>query len=252
MIVVVSSVRGSPGVTSWSLLLAAAWPTEYGVERVVLEADPAGGVLGVRYDLGVDPGAVTLIAGLRRSAGEPVPVSEHGRPIGSGVWVIPGPETGEQSLALWSRLAASVAEGVADDERVWLVDAGRIDAASPQRAFVEHATLTLVMSRAAHEDLLQVPARVATMQRTCPTVGVIVVGKPRHGAPELGEFFGTGLVWTVPEAKDDMTELVGAAVTGGRARRSWLWRRAVEVAADVATKTTHEPAPARTRLVVAP
>ena len=43
------SVRGSPGVTSWSLLLAAAWPAEYVVERVVLEADCDGGVLGARY-----------------------------------------------------------------------------------------------------------------------------------------------------------------------------------------------------------
>jgi len=251
MIVVLSSVRGSPGVTSWSLLLAAAWPAEYEAERVVLEADPAGGVLGVRYGLGVEPGVVTLIAGLRRSAGEPVPVAEHGRPIGPGTWVIPGPETGEQSFALWSRLASTVAAGVAGDERVWVVDAGRIDAASPQRAFVEHASLTLVVSRPAHEDLLQVPARVATMQRTCPTVGVIVVGKTRHKAAELAQFFGTGLVWTVPAARDDMTEFVGAAVTGGRARRSWVWRRAVEVAADVATKVTHEPTPARTRLVVA-
>jgi hypothetical protein len=56
MIVTLGSVRGAPGVTSWSLLLAAAWPSMSAPERVVLEADPAGGVLGVRYGLGVDPG----------------------------------------------------------------------------------------------------------------------------------------------------------------------------------------------------
>ena len=41
--------------------------THMGAERVVLEADLSGGVLGARYGLGVDPGVVSLIAALRRS-----------------------------------------------------------------------------------------------------------------------------------------------------------------------------------------
>ena len=65
MIVVLGSVRGSPGVTSWSLLLATAWPVESGTERVVLEADAAGGVLGARYGWGVEPGLASLAAALR-------------------------------------------------------------------------------------------------------------------------------------------------------------------------------------------
>lgn len=48
MIVTLGSVRGSPGVTSWCLLLAAAWPEALGSERVVLEADVDGGVLAIR------------------------------------------------------------------------------------------------------------------------------------------------------------------------------------------------------------
>ena len=33
----------------YPLLLAAAWPVDFDIERVVIEADVAGGVLGVRY-----------------------------------------------------------------------------------------------------------------------------------------------------------------------------------------------------------
>jgi hypothetical protein len=69
VIVTVGSVRGSPGVTSWALLLAAAWPAEFDVERAVLEADVSGGVIGARYGLGVEPGAVSLTAALRRTEG---------------------------------------------------------------------------------------------------------------------------------------------------------------------------------------
>ena len=69
MIVTLASVRGSPGVTSWALLLAAAWPAAVDAERVVVEADLDGGVLGARYGLGVDPGVVSLIAALAPQRG---------------------------------------------------------------------------------------------------------------------------------------------------------------------------------------
>ena len=85
MIVSLCSVRGSPGVTSWSLLLAAAWPGEYAAERVVLEADCDGGVLGARYGFGVDPGVVSLIAALRRADSHAVDVSVHARRVNAGL-----------------------------------------------------------------------------------------------------------------------------------------------------------------------
>ena len=125
MIITVSSVRGSPGVTSWSLLLAAAWPPEYGVDRVVLEADVDGDVLGARYGFGVDPGVVSLIAALRRTDTRQVDLAEHGRRAGDGVWVVPGPETSEQADRVWHGSAEAVAEYLAGDHRVWIVDVGR-------------------------------------------------------------------------------------------------------------------------------
>ena len=130
MIVTLASVRGSPGVTSWAVLIAAAWPSAVDAERVVVEADLDGGVLGARYGLGVDPGVVSLIAALRRSEGLAVPVGEHGRPVGLGLWLVPGPESGEQARSVWADTAAVVADRLADDDRLWLVDAGRAHGSS--------------------------------------------------------------------------------------------------------------------------
>jgi MinD-like ATPase involved in chromosome partitioning or flagellar assembly len=104
MIVAFGSIRGAPGVTSWSLLVGAAWPRLSPVEPVVLEADPAGGVLGARYGLGVDPGVVSLIAGLRRS--DHVDIDAHSRLVDGGLFVVPGPESGEQARAVWHDAAA--------------------------------------------------------------------------------------------------------------------------------------------------
>lgn len=246
MIVTVGSVRCAPGATSWALLLASAWPAVFGTERVVLEADLDGGVLGARYQLGVDPGAASLVATLRRSPGEPVDVTAHGREAGVGVWIVPGPETAERVRALWSTSAPAVAERLAADGRVWMVDVGRATPEEPVFAFVEHAELAIVVCGSGHEDLVQIPARVDMYRRSGVDVGVLVVGKPGYPQPELAGFFGTSLVWIV-DRSDDLLTLAGQMSQPGRARRSWLWRNAVDVAARVAAHTHHTSTSLATR-----
>jgi hypothetical protein len=230
MIVSLASVRGSPGVTSWSLLLAAAWPTESGRERVVVEADLDGGVLGARYGLGVDPGVVSLIAALRRD-GE-IPIAEHGRAVGAGVWLVPGPESAEQTRMVWMGTADAVAAQLAADGRVWLVDAGRVHAAALTLPLVARSAVTLLLCRSRPEDIVQVPARLATLGSET-TVGVLVVGQCDNGRDELCEFFGTPVVWTVA-ASDELAAIAGAVLSSGRARRTWVWRTALDVAAAAA------------------
>jgi hypothetical protein len=230
VIVTVGSVRGSPGVTSWGLLLMAAWPDPPGGERVVLEADPDGGVLGARYGVGVEPGVVSLMAALRRTSG-PVPVAEHGRPVGD-VWLVPGPESAEQARSVWASSAATVADRLAADGRLWVVDAGRLNAANPALALVGVSAVTLVVSGTRPEDLVQLPSRVAALAAG-GRVGVLVVGGRGYRAEELAEFTGTPLVWTV-DASSDLPVIAGQVLAPGRARRSWLWRQALDVAAAMA------------------
>ena len=145
MIVVLGSVHGSPGVTSWSLLLAAAWPVESGTERVVLEADAAGGVLGARYGWGVEPGLASLAAALRRNENN-VDVGEHGREVVPGLFVVPAPETAERTSAVLRACSDELAERLANDGRVWFVDVGRLDERAQMMGFVERAAATLLVS----------------------------------------------------------------------------------------------------------
>lgn len=236
MIVSLMSVSGSPGVSSWSLLLPAAFPAEHDAERVALEADLDGGVFGARYGLGVDPGVVSLIAGLRRSEDGRVPVDAHGRCVSDGVWVVPGPESAEQARRVWTGSVEPVAERLSSDPRVWFVDLGRVSSGDVRLGFVSSATLTVVLTRAESEHLVQVPSRVQLLRRQCEHVAVLVVGKSGHRAGELADFFGTDLVWAVG-ATDSLVELAGAVLTGGRARRSWVWRSALDIAAEVAAIT---------------
>jgi hypothetical protein len=231
-------------VTSWSLLLAAAWPRG-DRERVVLEADLDGGVLGARYGLGVDPGAVSLIAALRYNR-EDVPVREHGRRIGDGVWAVPGPEVAEQARTVWASTADAMAARLTADKRVWLVDAGRVLPTSETFPLVSSSQIVVLVCRSGPEDLVQVPPRVAALGSHGAPVGVLVVGQVPYSTGELHEFFGSVAVWNVGRA-EDLAGLAGAVQVPGRARRTWVWRHALEIsahAAALADKEAPEGAPA--------
>ena len=238
VIVSLSSVRGSPGVTSWSLLLAAAWPGSSFLERVVLEADADGGVMAARYGLGVDPGVAALVAAVRRhpAGAAGFELDELARPVAERVWVIPAPESAERSTPVWGSSTDEVAAAAARDDRVWLVDCGRLSRHSSAMAFARRAEVAVVVSGPRQDDLVSVPARLAALQRAgAASVAVLLVGDPDYGLGELRSFFGTGLVWAVRPARD-LAAMVNLALTSRRARRTWVWRQAVEVASEIADR----------------
>lgn len=245
MIITLCSVRGSPGVTSWSVLIGAAWPS---AERVVLEADSDGGVLGARYGIGVEPGVPALLAAVRRSTDPAqLPLAEVARRLGEGLWVIPQPEAAERAASVWGSLDnAEVLAGVAaGDDRLWVVDAGRMRRSSLAMPFATRSELTVVLTRAGQEDLVQVPERIASLHTAgVPSVGVLLVGRTPYEREELREFFGTGLVWGAHESSD-LVAVTGAALSSRRARRSWVWRSATEVVGSMAARLA-TPVPAVT------
>ena len=242
MIASYSSIHGSPGVTSWNLLTAVAWPSTSPVDRVVLEADGDGGVLAARYGLGVDPGIAALLAAARRHDPRThrLALDDVARRLGERVWVIPGPESAEAAAAVWGSSADDVAAVAARDPRVWLVDCGRLSRGSFARPFVARAELAVVVCGPTQEDLVAVPARVESLLRIgAGAVGVLIVGRPDYGREELRDFFGTGLVWTVRRAKD-LASIANLALSSRRVRRTWAWREAVELAGNIADRLATE------------
>lgn len=235
MIVAMGSVRGAPGVSSWSMLLAAAWPNDSGFERVVLEADVDGGVAGARYGVGVEPGAQVLVADLRHVGDPSVPLQTAGRRLDDGAWLVPGPESSESARRLWSadRAATSVASSLnVDDGRIWFCDVGRVIPTSPTMPFVSEAAVTILFCGDQPADLVQIPSRVEVLRGSTAEVAVVVVGSPPYDRGELSEFFGCRRVWVVPAA-DDVVDISREVWTNRRARRSAVWRAALSLADDV-------------------
>lgn len=239
MIVTVSSVRGAPGVSSWSLLLAAAWPSADGHAHVVVEADVDGGVAGARYGVGSSPGVAQLLSSLRGGADAPDDIGPFARNLGDGGWLIPGPEGAEESRSVWSSPgnAANAANALAADPRLWMFDVGRAGSDGPLSPVLRSSSVVVLMAHGDHASVVQLPARVEALRSDgCRLVVVGIVGSSPFAADEISSFSGAPVV-DLP-ADGQLPVLAGAVWTRRRVRRSSTWRRAVAVASAIAELAT--------------
>ncbi|NLT55724.1 MAG: hypothetical protein GXX79_14445 [Actinomycetales bacterium] len=198
-VVAFCSAKGSPGVTTSALLVAALWP-----RRVLLvDADPAGGDVALRLPgtdgLALDTrrGMLTLLPMARRAL-DPFALYQHAQELSGGVPVLAGLAGPEQAGAvgeLWTELARAFAALPGADV---IVDAGRVH------------------SHAVHLSLLRQADVVAWVLR--PTVAGVVHARERLRlvGPALRRIDGTfpriGLVVVAPvDARDEVDE-VGHAI----------------------------------------
>ena len=139
-LLVFGSVRASPGVTTTALAVSACL-----ARRVLVEADCDGGVLALRYGLGVEPGVTTLAA----AGGHPGldEVLGHAQALPGGVPVLVGPDSPDQAVALWRSAGDRLAGVLADLDLDVVVDAGRLSPASPALSLVPVASQVLVVAR---------------------------------------------------------------------------------------------------------
>lgn len=144
MLIVVASVKGSPGVTSTALALAAAWPREV----VLVEGDPTGGDLAFRCTnpnggpVPAGRGIVTLGAAVRAGEIGGDTVAGQAQSLKCGVQLVQGVSSHTQAKgigAYWPEIARA---GAAESRDV-IVDAGRIDPGSPHLPLLLEAQLVL-------------------------------------------------------------------------------------------------------------
>ena len=255
-LIVVAADKGSPGVTTSAVALAAAWPRR----ALVAECDPHGGDLVYRMvaDHGgpLDPNRGMLsIAITARRGFEAHSLPEHTQRITGGLEVIVGLGTAEQAGAVtghWPQLGrvfdhyATIPYG-ADV----IADCGRVGPDSPALELMPYAALVLLIARADAEQVAHVRDRVnglahrlhgnqgssASLAR--PPIGVVLIAPPkdaRRVAGQVGELLsvtaGGGEVLGVNAHDPDGA----AALNGwGRARvdKSLLIRSARDVAQSV-------------------
>ena len=165
-LVVVAADKGSPGVTTAALTMAAVWPRR----ALLAELDPSGGDVALRLrgprgaPLSPETGLISLAVGVRRGA-QPQQVFEHVQRLDGGLEVIVGLSTGEQGsglTGLWSPIGELLDQAPGIDV---VADCGRLYPGSPAVDVLGHASAVVLVTRPSIDAVAHLRARAAHVLR---------------------------------------------------------------------------------------
>jgi MinD-like ATPase involved in chromosome partitioning or flagellar assembly len=118
MLIGLVSAKGSPGVTTAALVLAAC----AGPDGLMIEMDPSGGSLESWTGVSGEPGLVRVASGLRRSL-DPTAV-EHGViSVPAGVASVLAPVSGQLAESTIAAIGERLTTAIAESQRTVVLDA---------------------------------------------------------------------------------------------------------------------------------
>ena len=220
-VIALASARGAPGVSTLAWSLASTWPTSR--RLLLIEADPAGGILTARLRRGSERGWASLAATGRHHL-SPAMIEAHSDEIGQGVWLLPTPPSPARTATVMTSLGERLAAVLAEWEGDVLIDCGRTAGSEPSVSLLRAADRLLLVVRP-EVDEIQVTA--ATMPELSsdrlPPVSLAVVGSRPYKPGEVANVLQLPLAASVP-----WDPAAAAAVwlnpAGWRVRRSPLLR----------------------------
>jgi hypothetical protein len=231
-VVCFGSVRAAPGATTLAVLTAAVWPGP----AVLVEADPDGGVLALRYGLSRHPGLTDLAAILREAPSADALLRAAQALPGSDLPVVVAPESGSVATHVLADVAASLGTWCADIEGLdVVVDCGRLGPGSPAVPLLDSASDVLLVAHPRADELYAAAHRLADLRRA-PGAGLVLVGEHPHTNAEVAGQFGLRVVGVV--ADDPRT--AGLVQTGQGSmrvlRRSLLVRSVQSLVDELAAR----------------
>lgn len=208
-IVSICSLKGAPGVTTLSCLVAATWPAE---RRVVLvEGDPSGGDLAARFRLSSKRGWSSYAAASRRLEGIE-PLAAHVQQLPGGQDVIVGtrfvdPAVDRRAISSILSKTDSGTDGNVD----LIIDVGRLlPGELGVDLWLERSAVVAIALRRDAASILHARDRVAVLRSHYRgRLGLVVVGPGPHPTREIERFTETPVLGEVPE------EPQAARIAGG-------------------------------------
>ena len=234
-LVALASVKGSPGVTTTAVALAACWPEHRSV--AVAEVDPAGGDLAARFGLAEEPGLVSWAAAARRTSAMQE-LSHHLQQLPGGVPVLVAPPGSEQASAALRLLEARAPLGLsAYPDGDVLADLGRVGLGQPLHPLIDEADLLVVSVRPVLADLAHLAARIEILRNEAPVVVLVLVGSGPYPPKEVASTFGVEVPAELPIDVQGAAFCSGARVAAPRAAvRSPLLRAARSLALELTAR----------------
>lgn len=240
---VLASTKGSPGVTTVSVALAAGWPT--GRRVLVVELDGDGGDLGRWFRLAEEPGVITCAARARRGLDwETLLAHTQPLPGPAGARVLVGPEAaGHAAAALATLEIEALSRTLLDIAAAGidvLVDGGRARPGWPLAPLAAAADATLLVCRPEAGDVTHVGAAITRLRSTDVFPSVLLIGDRPYGPAEVGRALGVSVQGVFADDPDAAAALGGEGAPT-RWSRSALLQSARTVAGNLTWAITPPP-----------
>lgn len=225
------STKGSPGVTTAAMALAATWPDPRTV--VLAELDASGGDLAARFPVdGGGPSTVSLAEALRRCEPWTPPsqdlLMEHSRLLLGSVRALVSPIDPREVRAPLEVIGER-AEWLAAGPWDVLADCGRLplpacfgDPLSPFARLLTASSLVLAVSRPERPSLLHLALLLPAVRELARGAEVQVLLSGRADgtrADEIEEALGVRIAGTLPHDPTGADVLAGRIDIGGHFRR---------------------------------
>jgi hypothetical protein len=228
-IVAIVSLRGAPGVSTTSIMVASTF-----ADGLVVEADLDGGILAARYGLGREPGLTTLAADPHAGGGWRAHAQDAG-----GVPVLVGPDAPAAAMSLWHTAGERLTETLLAANGTAVVDAGRMRRPGPLMAI---ADLCVVMVRPIAEELVTLThALPGLLSVVHGPVGVVLAGAGPYRPDDIECALDIDVVGVLPEDPGTVDALQRGFASGARIGRSRLGR-AIAGLADAVHDRLTQPA----------
>jgi len=240
-LVALCSLKGSPGVTTAAVGLAAGWPS--GEQPVVVECDPAGGDLLGRYRLETAPGLMSLAAAARHRA-ELGLVWQHTQRLPGGLPVIVGPAGADQARASLAEITQSgiglLRQAANRAGTVVIADCGRIASDSPALEVVREADVMLLLACARDDALAHVAVQWHTAARWSHHPCFVLVGAG-YPTDEIARELDVDVMARIPEDPKGAAALGGHPGRRSAPARSPLGRAMAAIAELAASRAVSSP-----------
>jgi MinD-like ATPase involved in chromosome partitioning or flagellar assembly len=236
------SGKGAPGATTLAVLLSWCWP-DRDRTRIVMEADPDGGVLAARgHDssgLTHEPGLLSLAAA--RDGSTEARLHQHAQALGDGVELVAGPPGPAQAEAGLRALGEPAASAVGRAEVNVVVDCGRLHPNSAALPWAIAAERTLLVVRPRLDEIVALRPLAERLTAVGVELGLVCVGDRPFDPVEVAEQARVPLLGVMPDDPAAAAALTQRGLDDRRLRRTGLVRAVGRLAATLAGDAATAP-----------
>lgn len=190
----VINAKGSPGATLSASSLAAVWPE---ADRVLVEADPAGGVLAARWRLQSRPSLVDVSATLLTAPDERAALDagvQETTFLGEQLQVVCAPIQRPNATASLAKVLSQNPKVFTPSDRWVIADLGRIAPGTVAWPLLARSDAVLMVLRGDVESVLALRGLSDSVSAECASRWAVVVVPATYDADDInGAFVGQDL-----------------------------------------------------------